>query len=121
MVLAIIPAMVGWSSSETEPGATVDSDFWWLLSSAICQLLSLATFALNLWTMQEPLLVGKRWTWLLIITGVVLTILAIVLYLSASVRLGWMAICLSNAVTAFLQVQIAILPLLLQQTKDKQE
>ncbi|KAK6085250.1 hypothetical protein SCUP515_01068 [Seiridium cupressi] len=108
LVLACVPAMVAWSYSETGPGGSGDADFWWLLPSVVFQLLALAIFAIPMLTVNPPRTKGRLWVWIYTCIGSTLTILAIPLYLWASVRYSSAATFLGNVVVALLHVQVSL-------------
>ncbi|KAK9413442.1 putative FTP domain-containing protein [Seiridium unicorne] len=108
LVLAFVPAMVAWSYSETGPGGSGDADFWWLLASVVFQLLALAIFAIPMLTVNPPRTKGRLWVWIYICIGSTLTIVAIPLYLWASVRYSSAATFLGNVVVALLHIQVSL-------------
>ncbi|KAM0811511.1 putative FTP domain-containing protein [Seiridium cardinale] len=108
LVLACVPAMVAWSYSETGPGGSGDADLWWLLPSVVFQLLALAIFAIPMLTVNPPRTKGRLWVWIYIFIGSTLTIVAIPLYLWASVRYSSAATFLSNVVVALLHIQVSL-------------
>ncbi|KAK7908954.1 hypothetical protein PG985_014832 [Apiospora marii] len=109
ILIAAIPAMIGWGQSELGPGSTEDADFWWLLTGMAFQLQTLSLFAarLLLSSSTKPT-VGRPWLHAYVWVGILSIISAFPLYLWVSVRYSSAAVFLGSVDAALLHVQVTL-------------
>jgi hypothetical protein len=98
-----------WTKADHSVGSSEDPDFWLLLQSSILQLAGMAPIVLSLWLSKGVSLQPRLWSWLLVGSGVLCSVLAPALYVAVPKEFSGVVAYVGGVAQAFIVLEAMFL------------